>query len=310
MAESDYHVETHHWVRRVMTILPLALLVVSVSVYLIGGSGLAGSISASYCGPDRDFFVGVLIATGVCLVAYQGRTALEDYLLSGAGFYAVLVALVPYHLHRAAADRACDISSETYGIYLRAALMSVVLLYALLMYRQRGNLRVGMVKPEGVVLVVVTQAALWIFVGFMMYRLWWPNGFEWPTGASSGIDMHGIGQLSVHFMAAILLILSLAAVVFVHAFPVFMKNRVDRRLTVADSDKDFIRIYRVILFLMTIGLIVPVVASYLPPFRESLILLIEWWEILLFVFFWHTESKRERASHSEGDRPSAAAETP
>ena len=53
------------------------------------------SISDSYQGPVRDVFVGALMASGVCMIAYKGRSKLEDYALNFAGFNAFFVALVP-----------------------------------------------------------------------------------------------------------------------------------------------------------------------------------------------------------------------
>ncbi len=56
---------------------------------------LLGSISAYYYTPVHSFFVGTLIAIGVCLIALRGNTALEDVLLNFAGTFAPFVALVP-----------------------------------------------------------------------------------------------------------------------------------------------------------------------------------------------------------------------
>jgi len=53
------------------------------------------SISDSYQEPVRDVFVGALMASGVCMIAYKGRSKLEDYALNFAGFNAFFVALVP-----------------------------------------------------------------------------------------------------------------------------------------------------------------------------------------------------------------------
>lgn len=53
------------------------------------------SISAYYYTPVQGFFVGTLLAVGVCLIALKGNTEWEDVLLNLAGVCAPIVALVP-----------------------------------------------------------------------------------------------------------------------------------------------------------------------------------------------------------------------
>src|SRR5450759_4501787 len=85
---------TYRYLRWLMVLLPAVLFVVTVA-YAAIQQDLETSISAYYGTPVRDVFVGVMIATAVCMVAYQGSSLLEDYTLNGAGFYAVFVAFIP-----------------------------------------------------------------------------------------------------------------------------------------------------------------------------------------------------------------------
>lgn len=53
------------------------------------------SISAYHGGQYRDVFVAALVGVAISLVAYLGVTAVEDYLLNLAAFFAVFVAIIP-----------------------------------------------------------------------------------------------------------------------------------------------------------------------------------------------------------------------
>jgi hypothetical protein len=56
---------------------------------------LQTSISAYYYTPVHGYFIGGLVAIGVCLFCLKGSTDLEDTLLNLAGMFALIVALVP-----------------------------------------------------------------------------------------------------------------------------------------------------------------------------------------------------------------------
>lgn len=53
------------------------------------------SISAYYYTPVRAIFVGSMIAVGLSLIVYKGRTPLEDTFLNFAGMLAPVVAIAP-----------------------------------------------------------------------------------------------------------------------------------------------------------------------------------------------------------------------
>src|SRR5437867_185942 len=71
------------------------LLAVSIAIERSKVSCWQTSISAYYYTPVRAIFVGVLIAVGLSLIVYKGRTSLEDVCLNFAGMFAPVVAIAP-----------------------------------------------------------------------------------------------------------------------------------------------------------------------------------------------------------------------
>jgi hypothetical protein len=86
--------QTYRYVR-IVVVLPAVWLIVAILVTSIAHPPVNDSISDYYGGPIRDIFVGGLMACGICMVAYKGRSKLEDWALNFAGANAFLVALVP-----------------------------------------------------------------------------------------------------------------------------------------------------------------------------------------------------------------------
>ena len=66
----------------------------SISAYYFAPEGNQWMYSPYPC---RVIFVGVLFALGACLIVYQGFTRLEDWLMNGAGLFALLVAIFPMY---------------------------------------------------------------------------------------------------------------------------------------------------------------------------------------------------------------------
>lgn len=89
-------VKTWRYLRLAMIVLVVGLGVsIGIEFWKAGRKCLQTSISAYYYTPVRGFFVGSLLAIGVCLVCLKGNTAIEDVLLNLAGGLAPVVALVP-----------------------------------------------------------------------------------------------------------------------------------------------------------------------------------------------------------------------
>ncbi len=72
------------------------LLMVSLVLEIIRTGGLElTSISASFYSPVRNVFVGVLVATGMALIAIMGREKSEDGALNLAGMLAPTIGMLP-----------------------------------------------------------------------------------------------------------------------------------------------------------------------------------------------------------------------
>jgi len=67
---------------------------------IYAGLSLQGSMSAYYYTPMRDWFVGLLFATGTFLILYKGFSIAEDWALNVGGALAVGVAIFPMPLEQ------------------------------------------------------------------------------------------------------------------------------------------------------------------------------------------------------------------
>lgn len=296
---------THGYVRWLMILLPVLLLVVSVGTGLKKGE-FETSISAYYGGPVRDILVGTLVATAACLVAYQGVGLLEDYALNGAGFYAVFVALVPTGFAGIMADLRDNPSPDgmtaaDYGSFLRIALSAVVVLCIGLFVRElwTGNLKQLVTAEVGAASKLLTRLFVGVtsvlLVGFLMLamaQLW--------RGPSDQIALEGIylpgreTPISIHFLAAVFLIGSLGVAVLTNTWPFFEWGS-----SLWKSGRGY---YLLILLLMTFGLAVPwLISKAVAP--KHLVLLVEWWEIGLFIAFWTMETYRIGRARTTPEAP-------
>jgi hypothetical protein len=87
-------IKTYRYLRIGM-IGAVALLAVSILIERSKVNCWQTSISAYYYTPVRAIFVGTLIAVGLVLIVYKGRTSLEDIFLNFAGMFAPVVAVAP-----------------------------------------------------------------------------------------------------------------------------------------------------------------------------------------------------------------------
>jgi hypothetical protein len=282
---------TYAYLRWLLICVPSLLFVVTTLTALQQGE-LERSISAYYGGPVRDIFVGALFAIAACLVAYQGVGLLEDYALNGAGFYAVFVALVPTGFAQLMTELQQNptpdgIEPADHVWFLRIALTSVLVLCLVLVVREVatgkvrqlfvdvGNTLANWVNRSFLLLTALLLAG---FLALTMWQLW--------SGSAAEVRMEGIAlgpvQLSIHDLAAIFMIASLAVAVLTHTWPFYMFR------DLWPSGRFF---YGVIFLLMTIGILVPVLlARVIAP--EHVVIFIEWWEIALFAVFWGLETRR------------------
>jgi hypothetical protein len=272
--------QTYRYLRLTLA-LPAVFLIVATLLEAWNQAAFRQSISDSYQGPVRDVFVGALMASGVCMIAYKGRSKLEDYALNFGGFNTFFVALVPNNFTQVLRDAPTGslgatgtVTREQMLTNLRlvlAAFLLVAVVFVVLDARlmQWSAIRWQNQQPVSNVLVVVSWVAEVVFIvvvgGVLM-------GWETLFGAS----IFGI----VHFAAAGLLIANLSFAVASHAFP-------DKLRTAADdapephSTQVF---YRVVVALMWLGLLVGGFA--IAKNVSYSVLATEYYEIVMFLLFW------------------------
>jgi hypothetical protein len=251
--------ETLTWAYRYLRLGMLGavlLLTISLGLEMWRADCLRGSISAYYHSPSRAVFVGVLLVIGFALVAYQGRSVLEDFFLNVAGMLAPFVAFVPTTSRGCGDEDLTAIDSaamhNNVGSYLLAGLIGVAV-GLFLTFREAeepsflGRARSPLVVPwYGNALVVLVMGVLFL--------VWYDD-----------YDVHGSSAV-VMFAA---LIVAVACKAVEHALP---------------RDRWFWA-YAGIALAMLIGGIAIAAIGTLADWRVK-ILVLEAWEIGLFAVFW------------------------
>ncbi len=288
---------TYRYLRWLLVLLPAVLFVVTVA-YAAIRQDLETSISAYYGTPVRDVFVGVMIATAVCLVAYQGSTLLEDYTLNGAGFYAVFVALIPTNLDEVLTSLGENPppSGATAGDYvtaLRIAIAVVLMLcIGLVVIEFNESARLEELWHRGTqsrVFIVLTAGVLFVFLALAAWRLYVPA----PDEVTMDGFTLGSVDVRVHDLAAILLIAALAVAVWSHAWPEVVATQ-EGAGAIPKTDLAVSNRYRLIFGAMLAGpFLFALVYRRWDP--DHWIILLEWWEIALFGCFWTLENIRTKA---------------
>jgi len=92
--KSQDAIKTYRYLR-IGIIGAVVLLAASIGIERSKVNCWQTSISAYYYTPVRAIFVGTLIAVGLSLIVYKGRTPLEDICLNFAGMFAPVVAVAP-----------------------------------------------------------------------------------------------------------------------------------------------------------------------------------------------------------------------
>jgi hypothetical protein len=280
--------DTYRYVR-IITPLPAAWLLIAIVTITIRRGEILDSISDYYGGPLRDVLVGALMACGLGMVAYKGRSKVEDYALNFAGVNAFFVALVsnsfPTLLETTrVAERAhvpVLVGSEVLLQNLKisvATLLLTALVFVVLDYRfmHWTEFHLDEQTRVGNILVLVSWAgeiALGVFVALMVF------GVESIAGASI--------FTVVHFGAAALLVVNLSFAAASHAFPLTLRTAED-----APAGSDTVQqTFRVITGLMWAGIVVGgVLMVRHTPYAT---LGTEVAEILLFIAFWVVAARTE-----------------
>ncbi|MGC5615043.1 hypothetical protein [Georgenia sp. Z1491] len=263
---------TYLYLRLILMTLPALLLLGSVLAFFWLGA-IEESVSAYYLGPIRDMFVGVMMGIAACLVAYRGASALEDFSLDVAGFFAIFVALVPTSIGPTldALDAAArhEMITALRATCVTVLVMSVVFVVVEVRFAPSRPAPLNRHRLTRVVANVM-NAVLVMFVGLVVWRL------------VEGEDFAG-----VHVSAAVLLIVNLAIAVASHAWPELTGGP---HASLDAGRRDLRRRYRLIFWLMVAG--APLFGVLHLLGWEYRLLAVEWYEIALFVWFWALETRR------------------
>lgn len=94
--EQDFAIKTWRYLRLAMVVLVAGLAVSVLYKWIaVGAECFQTSISAYYYTSVHAYFIGALVAIGVCLFCLKGSTDAEDVVLNLAGMFAPVVGLVP-----------------------------------------------------------------------------------------------------------------------------------------------------------------------------------------------------------------------
>jgi len=281
-------VETYRYLR-LITPLPAVWLLLAIAMVAVVRHQFLDSISDYYGGPLRDVFVGTLMASGVGMIAYKGRSKLEDYALNFAGVNAFFVALVSNSFQglldaarTAVADGAVAASSSELLQNLWISVATFLVLLAVfviadsrLMHWTRFRWS-QQTRATNVLIVIswVGELVLLLVVAFMLV------GLE-TIGGRSIFSV-------IHFMAASLLIVNLSFAAASHAFPAKLRrDRIDAPAASLPVRRTFIAITAAMWLGLAVG--IPLVLAGMP----YSVLVVEVWEILLFIAFWLVATRTE-----------------
>lgn len=305
--EVNQAVQTYRYLR-LLTFVPAVWLLLSVGAVAVFRGEVLPSISDYYGGPLRDVFVGTLMASGVVMVAYQGQSKLEDYALNFAGVNACIVALVPNSfadlLATARMAEASGLpvleSSADLLQNLRIAVGILVVVVALFIVLDATvmhwtEFRWSDQTTMGNALVVISWAGELILLGIVLMMLF---GLE----IIATVSIFSV----IHFVAATLLVINLSFAAASHSWPRGLRTKLD-----APAEGAVVmRRFRAITFAMWSGIVAGAMLIGLRvPFA---ILIVEIWEIVLFLLFWAGATRagwdRWRRLPRPSDASSSAAE--
>ena len=261
------------------------------------GSFLA-SVSAYYYTPAQAVFVGALIGLGASMIALQGMTGAEDMFLNLGGMFAIVVAVVP--TGRGAdfqtAVQACRESGGTLLTHRASKTLDCPTVRALedATRANVANNMTALLSVGGLALVLALVILLrnrtakrgdngrwwWALAGFLAAVLVWLAGLiallvsvDWLAG-------------NAHYIAALLLLISILAVAAANAFR-RRKNPIMRPTPEGDVVKPRRNLYTWIAAAM-LGAAAVLIALWLTS-----VISLFWVEILValsFVVFWAVQT--------------------
>lgn len=284
--------QTYRYLRMILVLPATFLLLATIFEAWSRGWQFRDSISDSYQGPVRDVFVGALMASGVCMIAYKGRSKLEDYALNFAGFNAFFVALVPNNftavLNQAKSTSVSvgEVASRDQLLtnlkFVLTAFLITAALFTYFDYKVMNWRALKWGKDEtkfaGALAVVswVTEIIFLVIVGNVLF------GRETLFGGT----IFGI----LHFTAAGLMIGNLSFAAASHAFPATLRNPQQN----ADWEPTSSRAlggYRFVVLAMWAGIVIGGACIWRDvPYA---VIVTEYVEIGLFVVYWLLATRRD-----------------
>jgi hypothetical protein len=284
---------TYRYLRMIMTLPSTFLVLATLFEAASRGWMFRDSISDSYQGPVRDVFVGALMASGICMIAYKGRSKLEDYALNFAGFNAFFVALVPNNF-TAVLNEAASTSITTGDVItrqqmltnLRFVLIALLITAALFIYLDYKLMNWKALKWGKDETKFASALAVISWVTEIIFILIIVGGVLVGEETLFGLSIFGL----LHFSAAALLIANLSFAVASHAFPGKLRSP---ELN-ADAEKTSIsalRGYRLIVLAMWGGLVIGGLCIYLGVSYS--VIVTEYVELALFVAYWLVATRRD-----------------
>ncbi|HET7725637.1 MAG TPA: hypothetical protein VFK68_13445 [Propionibacteriaceae bacterium] len=250
------------------------LLMVSLVGEVIRVHGLVlTSISASFYSPVRNVFVGVLVATGMALIAIMGREKGEDEALNLAGMLAPTIGMLPTTVGPSAPG-ACR---EGVSRCIPAATLVDV----------ENN--VGSLLVLG--LVVLAGALVYVLRTYggrsLQLRQWALPAGVWIVSAAAWIFARGLVLAHGHNVAAFFFFLLLAYVAHINAQDP-PEGPTVKRLT----PRGYQRWYRLISAAMTVTIVltaaytIAILVRWLPDSYPQWFFVAESVLLVLFVAFW------------------------
>lgn len=271
----DASIQTYRYVRASI-IGSVLLLFVAVGLQIIAdGGAVKRSISEYYYGPVRGVLVGILVATGLALVAIKGRPVVEEISLNLAGMLAPVVAFVPTPIP--SSNGSCGTGVQRCipvqflpGVENNMAAL-ILIGPPILAIAWWGALRSD-IANRATRLSLSGATVVWI--GFAWWFFWGPR--------TPFLEV-------AHYVAAALMFVLIIVVVWYNAL------RTDHAFEVAGTSVSYRHIYRVIAGLMALTLVAALVFFWAnrsdPPPNFPLIFVLEAIVLGLFMAFWLAQTR-------------------